>query len=809
MGGLVLGLGLEGASAAPLISSASQTPSTSVQSVALTPLTHDRWVYDVGAARGLNAAQLPVSGTASGEGAAVFARALRADTGTPVTQYTEIATVTAGVFAGVVPCPKSPHDLRIEVLQADGSTVLSPADRRYVAGHKIAVWGQSWYAGLFGFREELAFDQTQAGAVYSVANPDTLQIIGQKVDATLATTPNPRRLFVQNDALVNDATVRFANCLNAVAPGDRFCIVVHARGATGIVDFMDDSASAATERDWVLDDAPVHGFAAADGASVGAVMLDWYHNLTTTHRDNADLLHLFVFSELADGTPRQSTHAAGSAQTFAGVEQIYAFDRSLADIYDWSEVRLILNGPNRHEQANINYNNQPGGPSTAWTYKSLPQAMSMTDVAYMPSPAALGREQVRLAYARLAQRPEVVARGLQGNHIYCGAGDEQHPMTTYLNTGDGSEDGDAEFERYTSYALLEGLGLAGDVVSADQPRVAAATYSPTHIEVAFENDAGPVDVTTTRLARGEAQDPTRPAHQTQVMGFEVAGLPVTQADIVGGKVHIGPLGGAPTVTLNDFGLQFGRGIGAGQLGHMEDLTLQAWKEFPGWAKPGLPANAEGARIVPASVPARFDQMAVTNPLDVAPGLSLRSDVTSHFKSPGTLSAILFGRYSNDQIRLPKGTLEFRGAVPDQADTEFGNYLFQLSSSLSIRLDTRPTKRQTIASGGGMTLLRSANLSYVPDVLSTFRVSWDAVAGSCWLDVDGVLLSDAYAGAGEEMNELTVMNFAARAGLQMAWFKLWDSATGDGGAPTDVPLLTISGGPEYTNRHPWRVGATFS
>ena len=273
-------------------------------------------------------------------------------------------------------------------------------------------------------------------------------------------------------------------------------------------------------------------------------------------------------------------------------------------------------------------------------------------------------------------------------------------------------------------------------------------------------------------------------------------------------MHISPLGGAPTVSLNDFGLQFGRGIGAGQLGYIEDLTLQAWKEFPGWAKPGLPANAEGARIVPARVPARFDQIALNNPLDVAPGVSVRSDVSSHFKSPGTLSAILFGRYSGDDKQiLPRGTIEFRGAVPDQADTEFGNYLFQLSSSVSIRLDTRPTKRQALASGGGLTLLRTANLSYVPDALTTFRVSWDAEAGTCWLDVDGQVISEAYSGTGEEMNDLTVMNFAARAGLQMEWFKMWGQVTGDGGAPINVPMLTISGGPEFANRPPlegWRV-----
>lgn len=775
--------------------------------VTITPLTYDRWVYDSGAARGLNQANFPISGNATGEGTSIIARVVRADNGAPVTAWGEVSTVAGGVYFGTVPCPRSPHDLRIEVKVDGGTTVLTPSDKRYVSGHKIAVWGQSWYAGLFSFRETTPFDQTLPGAVYSVDNPNTLQLIGQETSATLATTPNPQRVFVQNDSLVNDGTVRFANLLNANS-SDRFCIVVHARGATGITDFMDDSASPATERTWSTDDEPVHNLSITNGAHIGTVMLDWYHNLATTHLDNADLLHLFVFSELADGTARQSTVAAGSSQTFSGLGQgagaTYAFDRSLADIYDWPTTRLILNGPNRHELANFSRNGQPEDPS-AWTYDAnQPQAMSLTDATFAPSPAALGREQVRYAYERLALKAEVVTRGIQGNHIYCAAVDEQHPATTF----NGSEDGDAEFEKYTAYALLEGHGIVAEVVSGDAPRISGAVYTSDYIEVSFENDDGPVDITTTRLLRGETQDPARPAHQTQVMGFEIAGLPVGQADVVNGKVRIYPLAGAPTVTLNDFGLQFGRGVGAGQLGHFDDLLLQSWKEFPGWAKPTLSANAEGARIIPAQVPSEFGAFPITNTLDVAPGVYTRPDGTTTIESPGTLSAILWGKYSGTQQILSKGTAEFVGAIPDATATTSGLNLFQLSSSVSIRLDTRPTKRQTIASGGGLTLLRSPNLSYTPDQLTTFRVSWDAGEGLCWLDVDGVTVTEPYSGTGEEMNDLTLLNFADRSGLQMKSFKLWDtvseSAPGvqDGGVPSEVPILVISGGSSYIDDHPW-------
>ena len=82
-------------------------PTTAASLVNVTPLTYDEWVYDSGAARGLNSAALPVSGTAADNGASIYARAVRADTQEAVTTWQEIGTVAGGSWSGFVACPRS------------------------------------------------------------------------------------------------------------------------------------------------------------------------------------------------------------------------------------------------------------------------------------------------------------------------------------------------------------------------------------------------------------------------------------------------------------------------------------------------------------------------------------------------------------------------------------------------------------------------------------------------------------------------------------------------------------------------------
>ena len=497
-------------------------PATTADAITISPLTHDRWIYDVGAARGENSANLPISGTATANGATIYARPVRDDTSAPIGDWQVVGTVQSdGSWAGAVPCPCAPWPVRIEVAEAAG-TVLSPADRRYMAGHVIAAFGQSWFQRTFNFASNAPFNTTvqhpNQGGTVSTEVPNQVQIIGQGFDGSGA-MGNTRRMFVRDDEPVAPNSVRFANQWAQVAPGQPLCIIVQARGATGISDLMDDDLNnTASQRQWATDDAPVYDLGRTDGREPGLVWVDWYQNLIPLGDDVSDLLHLFMFSTRADGTPMQSSMAAGSDQSFVGVNGTYGFDRSLVDLYNIAPgaTLLAVSGPHRNEYDNIDRSNSDD--PAQWVLDSgWPIATYLIKSGETPSPAALGRENTREAYAAVASNPLVVAEGFQMQNLECW-GDTQHTAATSNGL---SEDGDWLWEASLSWNIANFFGLNSYFARADQPVISQATYHSDYIEVEFSDDTGPVDITTTRAARGEAQEPGRPDHHADVAGFSV------------------------------------------------------------------------------------------------------------------------------------------------------------------------------------------------------------------------------------------------------------------------------------------------
>ena len=70
----------------------------------LAPLPAPLVFYDVGRARGANAADIPLSGLSDApDGHAVEVQLFRVDTGAAVTPWVTIATVAAGAWLGVLP----------------------------------------------------------------------------------------------------------------------------------------------------------------------------------------------------------------------------------------------------------------------------------------------------------------------------------------------------------------------------------------------------------------------------------------------------------------------------------------------------------------------------------------------------------------------------------------------------------------------------------------------------------------------------------------------------------------------------------
>ena len=466
-------------------------PATTADAISITPLTYDRWVYDVGAARGENSANLPISGTATANGATIYARPLRDDTNAPIGDWQEVGAVQPdGSWGGTVPCPCAPWPVRIEVAEAAG-TVLSPADRRYMAGHVIAAYGQSWTQRPLNFASSAPFNTTvqhpDNGGTVSTDVPDQVQIIGQGFDGSGA-MGNTRRMFVRDDEAVVANSVRFANHWAAVAPGQPLCVIVQARGATGINDLMDDDLNnAASQRQWATDDKSVYDLGRTDGREPGLVWADWYQNLIPLGDDVSDLLHLFLFSALADGTPVQSSMAAGSDQSFVGVEGTYGFDRSIMDLYNIAPgaTLIALSGPHRNEYDVLNRNGS--SVPADWTLDAAwPIATYLTSQNYDANPAAIGRDLTRAAYEAAATNPLVVAQGTQMQNLECW-GDTQHTAATSNGL---SEDGDWLWEAAIAWNIASFFRLNTYFTRADQPVISRATYHDDYIEVEFSDETG-------------------------------------------------------------------------------------------------------------------------------------------------------------------------------------------------------------------------------------------------------------------------------------------------------------------------------
>lgn len=782
-------------------------PSNTAASVIITPLTNDLWVYDVGAARGQNSASLPISGTATDNGATIHARVVRDDTLAPVTDWQEVDTVASGAWSGTVACPASQRDLRIEVAQA-ADTVLSPANKRYVAGDVVTMFGQSWFQRIFNFAGVDPFTANNQyignNGTYSVNVPGQVQAIAQGFEGTGA-MGNARREIISDDAIININTVRFANAWAEMAPGRRLCLIVQARGATGISDLMDDTNASVSDRNWVADDLPVYNLGKTDSREPGTVVVDWYQAPSTLAEDTNDVLSLFMFSEDAAGNAVQSTAAAGTAQTFTGpTGTVYGFDRSLQDLYTFgaNATQLAVAGPHRHEPASIERNNS-SDPAN-WTVDTVQTVDTFLTKAGAAAPGAIGRERIRLGYEFLSADARVDYTGLKLQTIECW-GDTAHPAATSNGL---SADGDLWWEQSVAINLLGMLGLDAPILPADQPRVSGIEYGADYVDVSFENDAGPVSITTTREVRGVAQAAGRAAHQADVAGFSVLGYPASDVTIVGGKARIA-LGHA--ATLNDTFIEFGRGTGGGQLGLISDIADRYWMNYPGLRDESVPDYGEGKQIIPAIGPAKAADIPVTGtPPSVAPGSVIKSAADSRILTP-RLDRLLYGTYAAESVVLTSGTVAMRVLIPDMGElNDAGNQIMSMASGYSLRPDTRNSKLQWIASSTGATLLRTANGAYTAGAWHEVVLGWDAVAQTSTIAVDGtVLITEAYARGGQPLETIELLNFASQTdGVQMSHFKLFDSYNA-GLVPSGMPLLTISGGPTTLNAHPWKTGADFT
>ena len=163
--------------------------------------------------------------------------------------------------------------------------------------------------------------------------------------------------------------------------------------------------------------------------------------------------------------------------------------------------------------------------------------------------------------------------------------------------------------------------------------------------------------------------------------------------------------------------------------------------------------------------------------------------------------------------VPEGTIEVVCSIPNTPETSGSYFLYRMSGGGSFLRFTPWNGR--VMTGGEIGFVSTGNNGYTEAVEQSFKMSWSASRGAKILAAPNETVPGSYTGDGEPLNILDLLVTGSITGIEFRSFKFWDrvvtngedNLTGD--APPDVPLITISGGPEYTNRHPFHVGAQFT
>ncbi len=291
--------------------------------ITLSDFSRDRVLFDSGAARGLNMAGVPLSGTATA-GAAVQTRAVT-ETGTPVTGWTTVATAAAdGTWAGAITPGRNAAWLRPQVRLAAAPTVTATTVNRFGVGHVWALWGQSELVGIL---------TTNVATGETLAAPDMVQVLGPSL------TPSQVR-HVTADAPIGTSVTALANALHEIAPGDKFALVFHAVAGAGVDELFDDANAA---RLWA-NEVALHQLATADGQSVGLASMSWFADPRSQGPTYGEVMHRLMFGRTVAGTP-----ITFPATMPGGYQAAWTASHYWGELYDYAHTRWLPYGPHRFD----------------------------------------------------------------------------------------------------------------------------------------------------------------------------------------------------------------------------------------------------------------------------------------------------------------------------------------------------------------------------------------------------------------------------------------------------------------------------
>lgn len=648
------------------------TPAVATPDALAVPLA----IFDSGAARGANAADIPLSGTTdASDGEQIEARIVRADTLAEVHPWTAIATAAGGSWSGAYPLvTRAAHRLRAEVRVA-GSTAVATVAGEIMVGHVALLIGQSEDARMFdgGFDNRsyqtipTFADASAEDSVFVLTFKDGAgSYAGNGIQPVNATTP------------VTASLAHLANVFTRNAAGEKLLLIDATVSGTNRADLVSD---ADPDRDWDTTLGDGVALVRSYGGEVGVVLDSW------TAADGGGVTfkpNEFPFYSGLTDTGAVETY--GAPTTAEG----YVLDHSLWDLsglnrpqalFDAAVTRQAFHGPHRFEDYTVD--------GTGAYVLGLRDAKEGT------------REAIRAMVADPLLAPIMRPKGPEillyrnGTPTTAAWDGTTYPKvfdpdpatwvawTDFSHPSDYSDDGLTGRARHTAVAALYALGL----VPHEVPVLNRADWQTTHVDLWWEDSQGATpDISTTWRERAETPATVQGhSYPSDVAGFHIDGVPATNVQIVTTLGHpvlpdgIDIIRVFPNAGTFDGGsrVDFGLGGASGVTTAPQDEYVDVWKNLP-----LVPAAAMG--LTPA---AGFDGIAIEPmPLqsDIASTLASSDpafsvDGTVSFKSPTDFPA------ATSQITLVYDIVPTGDGTDHDLDGIEGNRLpFHIQSVGSLR-----------------------------------------------------------------------------------------------------------------------------
>lgn len=540
------------------------------------PAFRDMAVFDSGGAGDFAGAVVPLAGTTDAPNASTIqTRIVRADTGAVVSDWADTAFADQGTWSGTYPTPivANTNWLQVEA-RVKGSAGVARAANRFAAGHVVSMWGQSEIARSY---LKSSYDQSTT-PVLNAASDNDVQFIHRNVNDDAGDFILQHTFITAAGTATQTAALSAAaDTLHALAPGQKFAVVLQTVSGTGLTATVNDNL---TDRYFARDKA-LHDYAfEGQGIGKGAlVAMDWWSAPRSAGANYDDQVIAMFFGTDLDGNTLGATPFSHGDATF---------DHTLKELYgDYARFRVAFFPPNRVDRMAAGMVNslEDGNGDTITTLLNGERSRR------------LARGFPDLPFVQSVWLPDLIPAMTFENGFY---DSDQGSYEDMLHPNYKGADGLQRYMRTLAHGWVEGLGLRA---RTEQPVFNNADWDFDNDQVTLwytDAQGAEVPITTLRNMNAEAWPSATQPHHTEVMGFEFADIAdlsnvngvsfyrarVTAQNAVlsGGRVVVTipdlTASGLPAANAGSTRILFGGGYGAGVLDEQADRARELWKDYP-------------------------------------------------------------------------------------------------------------------------------------------------------------------------------------------------------------------------------------